>query len=71
MASNKHAETVEDIMDSLDTLEEVLAPVFASPLPDTLAKMGALERAKIQTMLAYVTQDLVYSTSLEASSELI
>lgn len=61
MEQNKYAETVEDAVDSLDTLEDVLAPILASPLPETLAKLGPLERAKLQAMLAYVTQDLVYS----------
>ncbi|KAG8877613.1 hypothetical protein FRB97_003242 [Tulasnella sp. 331] len=60
MEQNKYAETVEDVIDSLDTLEEVLSPILSSPLPETLAKLPPLERAKLQTMLAYVTQDLVY-----------
>lgn len=61
MASTKHAETVEDLTDSLESLEEVLEPLLSSPLPDTLAKLNVLERAKMQATLAYVTQDLVFS----------
>lgn len=63
MASTKHAGTVEDLMDSLESLEDVLEPLLSSPLPDTLAKLNVLERAKMQATLAYVTQDLVFSGS--------
>lgn len=61
MASKKDSETVEDIMDSLDTLEDVLAPLLSAPLPETLSKLDVLDRAKLQTTLAYVTQDLIFS----------
>lgn len=61
MASSKYGGTVDDIMDSLDTLDAVLEPILSASLPETLSKLEPLERAKMQTMLAYVTQDLVYS----------
>lgn len=62
MATPSLSENVEDIMDSLDDLEAVLEPLLTlGPLADTLGKLGILERAKLQAMLAYVTQDLVFS----------
>ncbi|KAG8940354.1 hypothetical protein FRC04_005409 [Tulasnella sp. 424] len=59
-SNNKTSERVEDVMDSLDSLEDILAPLLAKPLSDTLAKLETLDRAKLQTTLAYVTQDLIF-----------
>ena len=65
MAPTSLSETVEDLMDSLDTLEDVLAPVLdAGPLSSTLEKLDVLERAKLQATLTYVTQDLVFSMEI-------
>ncbi|KAG8987852.1 hypothetical protein FRB90_003105 [Tulasnella sp. 427] len=47
-------------MDSLDSLEDALAPLLAKPLADTLGKLDVLDRAKLQTTLAYVAQDLIF-----------
>ncbi|KIO21399.1 hypothetical protein M407DRAFT_126362 [Tulasnella calospora MUT 4182] len=61
MASNVNtSDRVEDVMDSLDSLEDILAPLLAKPLSDTLSKLEVLEQAKLQTTLAYVTQDLIF-----------
>ncbi|KAG8897523.1 hypothetical protein FRB99_008109 [Tulasnella sp. 403] len=63
MATNKHVETVEDLSDALDSLEEALAPVLNAPLSETLPKLDVLDKAKLQALLAYVTQDLVFRPS--------
>ncbi|KAG9042729.1 hypothetical protein FS837_010466 [Tulasnella sp. UAMH 9824] len=61
MASNtKTSDRVEDIMDSLNSLEDILAPLLAKPLSDTLSKLEVLDQAKLQTTLAYVAQDLIF-----------
>jgi exosome complex protein LRP1 len=56
-----HLETVEEITDSLEYLNDVLNPLLASPLDVTLSELGPIERAKMQVLLAYVTQDLIFS----------
>jgi len=55
------SEQVEDVMDSLDSLDRVLRPLLSVPLEESLGKLTALERSKMQVLLAYVTQDLIYS----------
>ncbi|KAG8991587.1 hypothetical protein FRB90_001296 [Tulasnella sp. 427] len=59
-AASKTSDRVEDVMDSLDSLEDALAPLLAKPLADTLGKLEVLDRAKLQTTLAYVAQDLIF-----------
>ncbi|KAG8966556.1 hypothetical protein FRC03_011694 [Tulasnella sp. 419] len=53
-------EVLQDTMDSLDELKEVLDPLLAAPLSETLSKLSTLEKAKLQTSIAYVIQDLIF-----------
>lgn len=45
---------------SLDKLEAELNPLFEKPLADTLAGLGPIEQARLQTLLPYVIYDLSF-----------
>ncbi len=48
---------------SLSELESQLEPLFTQTLPETLLSLEPIEQAKLQTLLTYVTYDLVFSAS--------
>jgi len=56
-------DTISAIDDDLDSLEEVLEPLLAKPLEETLEKLSVLDQAKLQTSIPYVLYDLVISQS--------
>lgn len=62
-------QTIHAIEDDLDTLEEILEPLFSHPLDETLDGLSLINRAKLQTLIPYVVHDLIICTS--ASSERI
>jgi exosome complex protein LRP1 len=43
-------------------LEDQLALLFAQSLPETLVDLEPIQAAKLQTVLAYVVYDLIFST---------
>ena len=45
---------------SLDGLEEVLGPLFEHNLSETLSQLDPLKKAKLQVLLPYVVNDLVF-----------
>ncbi|PBL00674.1 hypothetical protein ARMGADRAFT_1073015 [Armillaria gallica] len=45
---------------SLSELESQLEPLFTQTLPETLLSLEPIEQAKLQTLLTYVTYDLVF-----------
>lgn len=49
------------IEESLDKLEEVLGPLLESNLSHTLLQLDPLQKAKLQVLLPYVINDLVFS----------
>ena len=54
-------ETITRINDDLDTLEELLKPLLAKPLSETLDELPVLDRAKLCTLIPYVIHSLVMS----------
>jgi exosome complex protein LRP1 len=56
-------DTISAIDDDLDTLEDLLEPLMAFPLEETLEKLSVIERAKLQTTIPYVVNDLIISQS--------
>ncbi|KAJ1304025.1 hypothetical protein OPQ81_008433 [Rhizoctonia solani] len=55
------SETVDDLVSSVDELEEVLAPLLATPLPELNKQLSSpLDRAKLQVWLSYILNDLVW-----------
>ncbi|KAF8693147.1 Sas10/Utp3/C1D family, partial [Rhizoctonia solani] len=55
------SETVDDLVSSIDELEDVLAPLLAVPLSDLNKQLSSpLDRAKLQVWLSYVLNDLVW-----------
>ncbi|CUA76189.1 hypothetical protein RSOLAG22IIIB_12103 [Rhizoctonia solani] len=59
--TNHLSETVDDLVSSIDELEEVLAPLLSIPLPELNKQLSSpLERAKLQVWLSYVLNDLVW-----------
>ncbi|KAH0591239.1 Nuclear nucleic acid-binding protein C1D [Termitomyces sp. J132] len=45
---------------SFDELEEVLEPLFAQTLPETIVGLEPIQQAKLQTVLPYLVYDLVF-----------
>jgi len=54
-------DAISAIDDDLDSLEELLDPLLAKPLEETLEKLSVLDRAKLQTSIPYVLYDLIIS----------
>jgi exosome complex protein LRP1 len=53
------------LTNSLDDLEDVLEPLLKNSLSDTMASMNLAQRAKMQVLLAYTIQDLLFSKFLD------
>lgn len=63
--SEPFAEKVDDLVSSIDDLEDVLGPLFETPLSRLTTQLTApLDRAKLQAWLSYVLNDLVWSECL-------
>lgn len=45
---------------TMDDLEAAVAPLLARPLNDTMADLGPLERAKMDVLVAYAINNLVW-----------
>ncbi|CAE6482542.1 unnamed protein product [Rhizoctonia solani] len=59
--TNHLSETVDDLVSSIDELEDVLAPLLSTPLSDLNKQLSSpLDRAKLQVWLSYVLNDLVW-----------
>ncbi|BEJ17774.1 hypothetical protein CspHIS471_0700420 [Cutaneotrichosporon sp. HIS471] len=54
------AATLRDLNVSLDTIEAALAPLLARPLTETLEALGSIERAKLDVLLAFTVNNLVW-----------
>lgn len=46
---------------SFDDLEDLLEPLFAQTLPETILGLEKIQQAKLQTVLPYLVYDLVFS----------
>ncbi|CAK5264827.1 unnamed protein product [Mycena citricolor] len=44
----------------LTTLEDTLAPLLEQTLPETLVSLNSIEQAKLQTLLPYIINDLIF-----------
>lgn len=53
--------TLLAIDDGIDNLEEILEPLMAQPLEETLQKLSIVQRAKLQTVLPYIIYSLIIS----------
>lgn len=47
---------------SLQELEQKLEPLFSKPLQDTLESLDTLQQAKLQVVITYLINDLIFST---------
>ena len=54
-------ESLQALEDSLDNLEEVLASLFKIPLFEVTSKLDLVQKAKLQVLLPYVVDDLIFS----------
>ncbi|BEI89972.1 uncharacterized protein CcaverHIS019_0300420 [Cutaneotrichosporon cavernicola] len=52
--------TLRDFNVSLDTIEAALVPLLARPLTETREALGSIERAKLDVLLAYTVNNLVW-----------
>lgn len=48
---------------SLEELEEILEPLFAQSLPESLLALEPIQQAKLQTVIPYLVYDLNFSAS--------
>jgi exosome complex protein LRP1 len=53
---------LQSLSSAFSELEDQLSPLFAQPLPETLVDLDPIQAAKLQTVLAYVVYDLIFST---------
>ena len=51
---------IEQLDDSIDDLEEALAPLLKSALSDTAAKLPLLDRAKLYVLSTYAIESLIF-----------
>ncbi|KAG9089066.1 hypothetical protein FS749_001651, partial [Ceratobasidium sp. UAMH 11750] len=59
--SGQLADKVDDLVSSIEELEDVLKPLLETPLSNLTAQLPApLDRAKLQVWLSYVLNDLVW-----------
>ena len=58
---------LQSLSSAFSDLEDQLAPLFARSLPETLVDLDPIKAAKLQTVLAYVVYDLIFSTYLGES----
>ncbi|EJD03743.1 C1D-domain-containing protein [Fomitiporia mediterranea MF3/22] len=56
----KQIAKVNALSHSLDELEKTLEPLLSKPLPDTLSSLDTLQQAKLQVVLPYLINDLVF-----------
>lgn len=59
--SKKAIAKVDALSASLDELESKLEPLFAKPLSETLGSLEAIQQAKLNVVLPYLINDLVFS----------
>ena len=60
--SKKALSRVQALSGSLDELEKQLEPLFAKPLPETLGSLETIQQAKLNVVLPYLINDLIFST---------
>ncbi|KAF8506282.1 hypothetical protein BU17DRAFT_57778 [Hysterangium stoloniferum] len=53
-------DTIISIEESLDHLEEVLGPLIGKPLHETTSQLDVLQKAKLQVVIPYVVNDLIF-----------
>lgn len=56
-------QTLDSLSSSLDEIEALLEPLFERSLVQIGEDLDPLQKAKLQVLLSYVTQDLVLSAS--------
>lgn len=52
---------LQSLTSAFSDLEEQLQPLFTQSLPETLVGLEPIQQAKLQTALAYVVYDLIFS----------
>jgi len=52
---------LQSLISAFSDLEDQLSPIFAQSLPETLVHLEPIQQAKLQTALAYVVYDLIFS----------
>ncbi|PFH52292.1 hypothetical protein AMATHDRAFT_2295 [Amanita thiersii Skay4041] len=58
--SAKVKATFANLSSSLDDLEDLLEPLFAKTLPETIVSLEPIQQAKLQTVLPYLIYDLIF-----------
>jgi exosome complex protein LRP1 len=61
MDTNAVLELIDELQDNLEELEENLAPISTSSLATTSRSLPLLDRAKLNTLLVYSIESLLFS----------
>lgn len=59
----------EDLKENVDDLENALAPLLSSTVVDVASKLPLLDKAKLQVMVTYAIESLLFCMSLSRSRE--
>jgi exosome complex protein LRP1 len=54
------SETLRALVSSLDAVEALLSPLLEKPWHETLEALDVLQRAKLQVLVSYAVNDLVW-----------
>lgn len=61
MNKKKLLSKANGVSDALDELEAKLEPLLSQKLPDVEAPLSTLQRSKLNVLLAYLVNDLIFS----------
>jgi len=53
---------IEDLSENIDDLEEALGPILKSSLADVASKLPLLEKAKLQVLVVYAIESVLFCT---------
>ena len=62
MSSRKAYKLLESLDDNIDNLEQALAPILSSNLTEITSKLPVLERAKLNVLVTYALESLIFCT---------
>lgn len=56
------APLIEDLGDNIDDLEKALSPILQASLSDLASKLPLLEKAKLQVLVTYAIESIIFCT---------
>lgn len=56
------SETLKSLTASLENVQQLLDPILSKPWHETLEALDVLQRAKLEVLVSYAVNDLVWGT---------